>query len=88
MAREVWEGEGVAGGIWEPGPLPEAGEGPETFAQLNTGLGEASGRWDPPAKIKTPGPLLRALTSNCDFSADQSSAARPRATVAAGALGG
>ena len=40
MALEVWEGEGVAGGIWEPGPLPEAGEGPATFAQLKKGLGK------------------------------------------------
>ena len=56
MALEVWEGEGVAGGIWEPGPLPEAGEGPATLCPVEEGLGEASGRWDPRAKIKPPRP--------------------------------
>ena len=63
MALEVWVGEGLAGGIWESGPQPEAGEGPATFALLKTGPGEASGRWDSPAKVKNPGPLLRALTN-------------------------
>lgn len=41
VAREIW-----GGFCLEPGPLPEAGEG-------MTGAGEALGRWDPPAKIKT-----------------------------------
>lgn len=58
MALEVWEAERVAGEIWggfrwEPGPLPEAGEGAKALAQLMIGPGEALGRWDPPAKIKT-----------------------------------